>query len=383
MKNEDTWLVTGGAGFIGVNFVKMLLARQQGNVVVLDALTYAGNLASLKDEIDSGAIEFVRGDIGDDILVSALLDRVKPTYIVNFAAESHVDRSVDNPRPFVVTNVLGAQNMLECARRYVASGGNLKKYVQISTDEVYGDLDITHPDGVADERLGELLGGTVKLYGDESFSETTPLHPSSPYSASKAAADVMALAYYRTYGLPVVVTRCSNNYGPYQFPEKLIPLMINNMLEAKPLPVYGQGTNVRDWIYVDDHCSGVLAAALKGRAGEVYNFGGYSESTNIEMVKTLLQQVAKHTCRGGKYEGLAADNDAITEDLIRYVTDRPGHDRRYAIDAAKSMNELGWKPEVRDGIGRTVEWYLANRDWVKEIVDGQYSDYYEKMYGNR
>ena len=372
MNNTATWLVTGGAGFIGVNFVKMLLAEKLGRVVVLDALTYAGNIRSLESEIGSGAIEFVKGDIGDDQLVAGLLARIRPAYIVNFAAESHVDRSVDNPRPFVEANVLGTQNLLECARQYVKNGGDLRKFVQIGTDEVYGDLDMDFDEPQILDGVDALIGREVRVFGRETFSEHSPLKPSSPYSASKAAADMMALAYHRTFGLPVVVTRCSNNYGPYQFPEKLIPLMINNIMEGRSLPIYGKGLNVRDWIYVDDHCSGVIAAALNGRAGEVYNFGGYYEARNIDLVNMLIDLVRES-------EGIDGSS------LVTYVSDRPGHDRRYAMDASKSIRELGWKPEVllEDGMKRTVRWYLDNRDWVTEIVEGDYRSYYEKMYSNR
>ena len=372
MNNNRTWLVTGGAGFIGVNFVKMLLAEKLGRVVVLDALTYAGNIRSLESEIESGAIEFVKGDIGDSELVSGLLSRIRPDYIVNFAAESHVDRSVDNPRPFVEANVLGTQNLLECTRQYVKNGGELRTFVQIGTDEVYGDLEMDFAEPQLLEGAEALIGREVRVFGSESFSESSPLKPSSPYSASKAAADMMALAYHRTFGLPVVVTRCSNNYGPYQFPEKLIPLMINNIMEGRSLPVYGKGLNVRDWIYVDDHCSGVIAAALKGQPGEVYNFGGYYEARNIDLVNMLIN--------------LVRDSEGIDgSELITYVSDRPGHDRRYAMDAAKSINELGWRPAVlpADGMKKTVRWYLDNRPWVRDIVEGEYRSYYEKMYSNR
>ncbi len=365
--------MTGGAGFIGVNFVKLLLAEGLGRVVVLDALTYAGNISSLREEIEKGTIEFIKGDIGDEELVTDLLDKIKPDYIVNFAAESHVDRSVDNPKPFVVSNVLGTQNMLECARRYVMSGNDLKKFVQIGTDEVYGDLDIDFEEPRPLEALSADLKRPVRVYGSESFKETSLLKPSSPYSASKTSADLMALAYFRTFGLPVVVTRCSNNYGPYQFPEKLIPLMINNIEEGRPLPVYGKGLNVRDWIYVDDHCRGVILAAEKGRPGEVYNFGGYCEMRNIDLVHRLIEMVSLHLPSN------------TSEPEIRFVADRPGHDRRYAIDAAKSMAELGWRPVVNpdEGFRRTVEWYLDNGEWVRDIVEGDYRKYYEKMYSNR
>lgn len=366
---KETFLVTGGAGFIGVNFVKMLLEDDDRTVVVLDALTYAGNVESLAEEIENGRIEFVHGDIADTEVVDVLLERFQPEYIVNFAAESHVDRSVTDPRPFVVSNVLGTQSLLECARKYIAAGGRLKKFVQISTDEVYGDLTIDFEVPVENIEASEKLGRKVELYGREVFHVYSPLRPSSPYSASKAAADMMALAYYRTFGLPVVVTRCSNNSGPYQFPEKLIPLMLNNILEHRPLPVYGRGLNVRDWIHVYDHCHGVLLAALNGVPGDVYTFGGYNERRNIDLV----------------YELIAAANHPEARETIEFVGDRPGHDLRYAIDASKAIDELGWKPryDFAEGLRATVEWYQANRDWVKRIVDGNYRDYYHKMYSNR
>ena len=364
-----TFLVTGGAGFIGVNFVKMLLENGDSNVVVLDALTYAGNLESLRSEIQDGRITFVHGDIADRALVDATLAQYSPDYIVNFAAESHVDRSVTDPRPFVETNVLGTQTLLDSARAYVASGGRLEKFVQISTDEVYGDLSIDFESPVVNAALSEKLGRPVALFGREVFHHDSPLRPSSPYSASKASADMMALAYHRTFGLPVVITRCSNNYGPYPFPEKLIPLMLNNILEGRPLPVYGRGLNVRDWIHVDDHCRGVLLAAEKGRPGAVYTFGGYSERRNIDLVHELI----------------AASGHPEAADTITYVGDRPGHDLRYAIDASVAMDELGWSPrhDFGSGLRDTVRWYMANRPWVERIVSGSYRDYYTKMYSNR
>lgn len=366
---KETFLVAGGAGFIGVNFVKMLLEDDDRTVIVLDVLTYAGNVESLSEEIENGRIEFVRGDIADREVVDMILERFRPDYIVNFAAESHVDRSVTDPRPFVETNVLGTQSLLESTRRYIAGGGGLKKFVQISTDEVYGDLSIDFETPVYDGESSEKLGRKVALYGREVFRVDSPMRPSSPYSASKAAADMMALAYYRTYGLPVVVTRCSNNYGPYQFPEKLIPLMLNNIIEGRRLPVYGRGLNVRDWIHVGDHCLGVLLAAEKGRPGEIYTFGGYNERRNIDLVYELIDALGRPEAR----------------ETIEFVGDRPGHDLRYAIDASKAMNELGWRPlhDFQSGLRSTVEWYLANRVWVKRIVDGAYRDYYEQMYSNR
>lgn len=370
----STFLVTGAAGFIGANFVKQLAAEHpEHKIVVLDALTYCGNIKSIAAEIDSGVLDFVHGDIADTDLVTALLELHKPQYIINFAAESHVDRSLEDSRPFVRTNVEGTLNLLDCARRQrqaqLTAGEvpTLLKYVQVSTDEVYGDLDIDATQGIAlDDATASLLGRQATLYGTASFSEGSPLRPSSPYSASKASADLMALAYGHSFSLPVVLTRCSNNYGPYQHPEKLIPLMINNILEGKVLPVYGRGLNVRDWIYVADHCRGVLAAALNGRPGQVYNFGGYSEKRNIDIVNTLIDILGKYA-------------------EIQYVTDRPGHDRRYAIDARKAMTELGWTPRVTfdRGIRLTADWYINNKEWLADITSGAYRSYYDHMYKNR
>ena len=376
---KETFLVAGGAGFIGVNFVKYLLAHRSARVLVLDALTYAGNASSLASEMENGSIEFFKADIADYDAVESILRNERPQYIVNFAAETHVDRSVDDPRPFIDTNVVGAYTILECARRMrdeeVRQGvvPSLKKFVQISTDEVYGDLEVAWDEPrVAPPVAG--LGREALLYGPDAFSEMSPLRPSSPYSASKASADLMAVAYQRSFGLPVVVTRCSNNYGPRQFPEKLIPLMINNMLGHRTLPVYGNGTNVRDWIHVDDHCRGVLAAAVDGLPGEVYNFGGYCEMRNIDLVRRLIAAVRDLTGDPG-----------VSEDLIRFVGDRPGHDRRYAIDATKSIARLGWLPQTGfdEGLEATVKWYLDNREWTENIVNGSYRDYYKKMYANR
>ena len=378
-----TYLVTGGAGFIGTNFVKLLIDREpQARIVVLDALTYSGNITSLTPEIERKKITFIKGDIADRPLVSVIMAEYRPQYIINFAAESHVDRSLDDATPFIRTNIEGTFTLLECARnlrkKELEHGQepSLKMFVQISTDEVYGDLDIDLPWGERYEgREVQNLGRTVTRYGTAAFSEQTPVRPSSPYSSSKASADLIALAYHRSFGLPVVVTRCSNNYGPYQHPEKLIPLMINNIQHREPLPVYGQGTNVRDWIYVTDHAAGVLAAAQRGRAGQIYNFGGYSERRNIDVVKDLIHYVA----------ALTDSNDGIDETLIQYVTDRPGHDTRYAIDASKAIDELGWRPvySFEKGLLETVTWYLGNTEWLDRITDGSYRDYYSKMYSNR
>jgi dTDP-glucose 4,6-dehydratase len=336
-------LVTGGAGFIGSNFVYYILDNHPDDeVVCLDALTYAGNLATLEKAEKNPKFRFVKGNIADRELVFDLFEKEGFDIVVNFAAESHVDRSIENPEIFLKTNILGTQVLMDACRKY-----GIKRYHQVSTDEVYGDLPLDRPD----------------LF----FTEETPIHTSSPYSASKAAADLLVLAYHRTFGLPVSISRCSNNYGPYHFPEKLIPLMIINALDDKELPVYGKGENVRDWLYVEDHCAAIDLIIRNGRVGEVYNVGGHNERTNIYIVKTILEKLGK------------------PESLIRYVTDRPGHDMRYAIDPSKINAELGWLPQTRfeDGIDKTVKWYLENKDWWEPIVSGEYRDYYEKQYGNK
>ncbi len=338
-----TILVTGGAGFIGANFVKYMLKKYTDyRVICLDALTYAGNLETLSDIMENPMFRFVKGSITCQETVYTLFENEKPDIVVNFAAESHVDRSIENPRLFLETNIIGTQVLMEACRKH-----GIKRFHQVSTDEVYGDLPLDRPD----------------LF----FTEDTPIHTSSPYSASKASADLLVLAYHRTFKLPVTISRCSNNYGPYHFPEKLIPLMITRALADQPLPVYGKGENVRDWLYVEDHCSAIDLIIHKGREGEVYNIGGHNERTNLEVVKTILKTLGK------------------PESLITYVTDRPGHDMRYAIDPTKIHNELGWLPATRfeDGIKLTVAWYLENRSWWEHIVNGEYQDYYDKMYGNR
>lgn len=336
-------IVTGGAGFIGGNFVHHMVNKYpEYQIINLDLLTYAGNLETLKPVENKPNYKFVHGDIADRDFVFKLFEEEKPDIVVNFAAESHVDRSITDPEAFVRTNVMGTTTLLDACRTY-----GIKRYHQVSTDEVYGDLPLDRPD----------------LF----FTETTPLHTSSPYSSSKASADLFVLAYHRTYGLPVTVSRCSNNYGPYHFPEKLIPLMIANALNDKPLPVYGKGENVRDWLYVEDHCKAIDLIIHKGRVGEVYNIGGHNEMKNIDIVKIICKELGK------------------PESLITYVTDRKGHDMRYAIDPTKIHNELGWLPETKfaDGIKKTIQWYLDNQDWWKTIISGEYQDYYEKMYKNR
>jgi dTDP-glucose 4,6-dehydratase len=333
-------LVTGGCGFIGSNFVKyMLETHPDDKIINLDKLTYAGNLENLQDIENHANYYFFKGDICSRQDVETCVKKYDVEVIINFAAESHVDRSIMGPAVFIETNIAGTNVLLDVAKEV-----NVKKFVQISTDEVYGSL-----------------GPTGK------FIETTPLHPNSPYSASKASADLLTLAYHHTFGLPVVITRCSNNYGPYQFPEKLIPLMIANAIDNKPLPVYGDGLNVRDWLYVKDHCTAIDIVMRNGKIGEIYNIGGNNEWKNIDIVRLLLKILNK------------------PESLIKFVKDRPGHDRRYAIDATKIENELGWKPSVtfEEGLRRTIDWYMSNEKWWRRIISGEYQQYYEKLYGKR
>ena len=338
-----TIIVTGGVGFIGSNFIfHMMKAHPDYRIVCIDKLTYAGNLSTLESVMDDPDFRFVRLDICDREGVDKLFAEEKPDIVVNFAAESHVDRSIEDPGVFLQTNIIGTATLMDACRKY-----GIKRYHQVSTDEVYGDLPLDRPDLI--------------------FTESTPLHTSSPYSSSKAGADLLVLAYHRTYGLPVTISRCSNNYGPYHFPEKLIPLTIINALADKPLPVYGKGENVRDWLYVEDHCKAIDLIIHNGRVGEVYNVGGHNEMRNIDIVKLICKELGK------------------PESLITFVADRKGHDMRYAIDPTKIHSELGWLPETKfaDGIVKTVRWYLDNRSWWEPIVSGEYRDYYEKMYGNR
>ncbi len=391
-----TYLVTGAAGFIGCNFVKYILGRHSDiKVVILDALTYAGNLASIADELHDARVTFVRGDVGDRALVAKLLAEHDVDYIVNFAAESHVDRSITNPRLFLETNILGTQNLLDCARHaWTADGGGYlpgKKYLQISTDEVYGSLpktwDEPHPLPVTDD-IRRVIGSRsdMKTYGDRFFTEQTPLAPRSPYSASKTSADLITMAYHATYGMPVNITRCSNNYGPYHFPEKLIPLIINNILQGKKLPVYGRGENVRDWLYVEDHCKGIDMVLRGGRVGEVYNIGGFNEESNINIVRQVIAIIARIMRDEPHYQQLlSCPLEAINDGLIQHVADRPGHDMRYAIDPSKIARELGWYPETPFSVGieKTIRWNLDHRDWVKSVTTGDYQRYYDEMYKNR
>ena len=338
-----TIIVTGGAGFIGSNFIFYWMKKYPNDrVVCVDKLTYAGNLSTLKPVMDSLHFRFAKIDICDAIAIDKVFGEEQPNMVVNFAAESHVDRSIENPQVFLETNIIGTSVLMDACRKY-----NVKRFHQVSTDEVYGDLPLDRPD----------------LF----FYEDTPLHTSSPYSSSKAAADLLVMAYYRTYGLPVTISRCSNNYGPYQFPEKLIPLMIANCLANKPLPVYGEGINVRDWLYVEDHCKAIDLIVHNGKPGEVYNIGGHNEMRNIDIVKLILKELGKD------------------ESLITFVKDRKGHDQRYAIDPTKIHNELGWLPETKfsDGIKKTIKWYLDNKEWWESIISGEYQEYYERMYKGR
>ena len=335
-------LVTGAAGFIGTNFVYYELENYDDEIVALDLLTYAGNLKNLDACKDNKNFKFVKMDIRDREAINSLFEEEKFDIVVNFAAESHVDRSIEDPEVFLKTNILGTQVLMDASLKY-----GVKRYHQVSTDEVYGDLPLDRPD----------------LF----FTEETPLHTSSPYSASKASADLLVMAYHRTFGLNMSITRCSKNYGPYQFPEKLIPLMINNARHDKSLPVYGEGLNVRDWLHVYDHCAGIDLVMRNGKNGDVYNIGGHNERKNIEVVKTILKELGK------------------SEDLITYVTDRKGHDLRYAIDPSKIENELGWKPKYNfeSGIKETIKWYMDNQQWMDDVTSGDYLKYYEEMYKDR
>ena len=340
---NKTILVTGGAGFIGSNFVyHMLKTHPDYKILCVDCLTYAGNMSTLSEAMKNKNFVFYKTNICDRPNIYKIFETEKPDIVVNFAAESHVDRSIEAPEIFLQTNILGTQVMMDACRKY-----GVERYHQVSTDEVYGDLPLDRPD----------------LF----FTENTPIHTSSPYSASKASADLLVQAYYRTFGLPVTISRCSNNYGPYHFPEKLIPLMIANCLNDKPLPVYGEGLNVRDWLYVEDHCRAIDLIIHNGKIGEVYNVGGHNEMKNIDIVKLICDYLGK------------------PYSLITHVTDRKGHDMRYAIDPTKIHNELGWLPETKfaDGIKKTIDWYLKNREWWETIISGEYRNYYEKMYGNR
>ena len=341
--DKKTIIVTGGAGFIGSNFVYHILNKYPDyRIVCIDCLTYAGNLSTLEEAMKNPNFRFCKVNICDRDAVRKVFEEEHPDIVINFAAESHVDRSIEDPEIFLRTNTMGTQVMMDMSREF-----GVERYHQVSTDEVYGDLPLDKPN----------------LF----FTETTPLHTSSPYSASKAGADLLVQAYHRTFGLPITISRCSNNYGPYHFPEKLIPLMIINALHDEKLPVYGDGKNVRDWLYVEDHCKAIDLIIHNGKVGEVYNVGGHNEMSNIDIVKLILKKLGK------------------SEDLITYVADRKGHDRRYAIDPTKIHNELGWLPETKfaDGIEKTIDWYLSHEDWWQTIISGEYQDYYDKMYNKR
>ena len=380
-----TYLVTGAAGFIGANFIKYLLYKKYKDedikIIVLDLLTYAGNLGTIKDDIDNKRCFFVRGDIRDRELADKLFAENDIDYVVNFAAESHVDRSIEDPQLFLSVNILGTQNLLDAARKAWVTGKDEtgyptwkagKRFHQVATDEVYGSLG---PEGY--------------------FTEETPLCPHSPYSASKTSADLFVMAYHDTYHMPVTITRCSNNYGPYHFPEKLIPLIINNILEGKKLPVYGKGENVRDWLYVEDHCKAIDLVVREGRDGQVYNVGGHNEMKNIDIVKLTIKTIHDMMENEPELRKVLKKQeidkngniriDWINNDLITFVADRLGHDQRYAIDPTKIKNELGWYPETKfaDGIVKTIRWNLEHQDWIKDVTSGDYQKYYEQMYGNR
>lgn len=377
-----TYLITGGAGFIGSNFVKYMLATySDAKLIILDALTYAGNLGTLVNELKDSRVIFIKGDICNREVTEKIFSDYRIDYVVNFAAESHVDRSIENPQLFLQVNVLGTQNLLDTAKKYWTEGKDEHnypiwrkdvKYLQVSTDEVYGSL------------------------GDEGFfTETTPIDPRSPYSAGKAGGDLIVRAYGETYKMPINITRCSNNYGPYHFPEKLIPLIIKNILEGQKLPVYGDGSNVRDWLYVEDHCKAIDKVLHHGKIDEVYNIGGHNEKKNIDIVKLTIKTIHDIMEKEPRYrevlkkkeitEDGSIDISWINDDLISFVKDRQGHDHRYAIDPTKISSELGWTPETLfdKGIVKTIYWYLEHQQWVEEVTSGDYMKYYEQMYGNR
>lgn len=395
------YLVTGAAGFIGANFVKYMLKKYNNiEIVILDALTYAGNLKTIEEELKLPNVEFVKGDICNRELVENIFSRHDIDYVVHFAAESHVDRSIENPQIFLETNILGTQNLLEVAKKFWSTGKDDsgypvyragKKFLHVSTDEVYGslskDYDVAQP-LVLDEAVANIAAGRENLqtYGKEMFTEKTPLDPRSPYSASKTSSDMIVAAYGETYHFPYNITRCSNNYGPYHFPEKLIPLIIKNILAGKKLPVYGKGDNVRDWLYVEDHAKGIDMVINGGRNHEVYNIGGFNEEQNINIVKLTIDTIARIMKEEPHYQAvLSTDVANINYDLITYVGDRLGHDARYAIDPTKIVTELGWYPETpfTVGIEQTIRWYLENQEWVDSVVSGDYQKYYEEMYKNR
>jgi len=397
-----TYLVTGAAGFIGANYLKYILKKYDGKedikVIVADALTYAGNLGTIRKELKNPGVKFEKVDIRDRKEIERIFSENDIDYVVNFAAESHVDRSIENPQIFLETNILGTQNLLENAKKAwtVSKGENGYpvyrdgvKYLQVSTDEVYGSLSKDYEKAIElvieDEKVKNVVKNRtdLKTYGDKFFTEKTPLDPRSPYSASKAGADHIVLAYGETYKMPITITRCSNNYGPYHFPEKLIPFMIKNVLEGKKLPVYGKGYNVRDWLYVEDHCKGIDLVLREGKEGEIYNIGGFNEEQNINIVKLVIDILKEEITNNEKYRKvLKTDLGNINYNLITYVQDRLGHDMRYAIDPSKIARDLGWYPETdfETGIRKTVKWYLDNQEWINEVISGDYQKYYEEMY---
>ena len=398
-----TYLVTGAAGFIGSNYLKYILNKYKNDdirVIVVDVLTYAGNLGTIANEIKDERVKFEKVDIRDQREIARIFSENEVDFVVNFAAESHVDRSIENPQIFLETNILGMQNLLENAKKAwtIAKDENGYpvykdgvKYLQVSTDEVYGSLSKDYDTAIDlvidDEEVKKVVKNrtNLKTYGKNFFTEKTALDPRSPYSASKASADHIVIAYGETYKMPINITRCSNNYGPYHFPEKLIPLMIKNVLEGKKLPVYGKGDNVRDWLYVEDHCKGIDLVLRNADIYEIYNIGGFNEEQNINIVKLVIDILREEIENNDEYKKvLKTDLQNINYDLITYVQDRLGHDMRYAIDPSKIARDLGWYPETdfETGIRKTVKWYLEHQDWVNEVVSGDYQKYYEEMYGN-
>ena len=399
-----TYLVTGAAGFIGSNYLKYILNKYKDDdirVIVVDVLTYAGNLGTIANEIKDERVKFEKVDIRDQREIARIFSENEVDFVVNFAAESHVDRSIENPQIFLETNILGTQNLLENAKKAwtIAKDENGYpiykdgvKYLQVSTDEVYGSLSKDYDTAIDlvidDDEVKKVVKNrtNLKTYGKNFFTEKTALDPRSPYSASKASADHIVIAYGETYKMPINITRCSNNYGPYHFPEKLIPLMIKNVLEGKKLPVYGKGDNVRDWLYVEDHCKGIDLVLRNADIYEIYNIGGFNEEQNINIVKLVIDILREEIENNDEYKKvLKTDLQNINYDLITYVQDRLGHDMRYAIDPSKIARDLGWYPETdfETGIRKTVKWYLEHQDWVNEVVSGDYQKYYEEMYGNK
>ena len=399
-----TYLVTGAAGFIGSNYLKYILNKYKNDdirVIVVDVLTYAGNLGTIANEIKDERVKFEKVDIRDQREIARIFSENEVDFVVNFAAESHVDRSIENPQIFLETNILGTQNLLENAKKAwtIAKDENGYpvykdgvKYLQVSTDEVYGSLSKDYDAAIDlvidDDEVKKVVKNrtNLKTYGKKFFTEKTALDPRSPYSASKASADHIVIAYGETYKMPINITRCSNNYGPYHFPEKLIPLMIKNVLEGKKLPVYGKGDNVRDWLYVEDHCKGIDLVLRNADIYEIYNIGGFNEEQNINIVKLVIDILKEEIENNDEYKKvLKTDLQNINYDLITYVQDRLGHDMRYAIDPSKIARDLGWYPETdfETGIRKTVKWYLEHQDWVNEVVSGDYQKYYEEMYGNK